>query len=118
MTVNDWIAKWSKPHWMPYDPRSIIKNLAPEHIGQLNLMWVMMDRAQITQGFFDQNLSKWELAGRISVQVVESIQVREYATVLDEREFYDFVRANAPLFSRYMPMSKWKLIFSTRSAKL
>ena len=91
MEPQELINKLSKPHWMPQDPRLIVRNLTPEHIGQLNLMWVFLGRKPITQGFFDQNLSVWELAGRISVQSIYNISVREYATLYTEDEFYRFV---------------------------
>lgn len=115
MTLQDWIAKWSKPYWMPKDPRTVVRNLSPEHIGQLNLMWVMVGRGEITQGFFDQNLSKWELAGRVSVQLVRGIEIREYATVFNEAEFYEFVRSNPQVFNRYMSMATWHKIFKVRT---
>ncbi len=114
MKIQEWIAKWSKPHWMPQDPRIIVKNLTPEHIGQLNLMWVFLGRKPITQGFFDQNLSVWELAGRISVQSIYNISVREYATLYTEDEFYRFVCQHPDVFGRYLTMAMWKKHFAKK----
>ena len=114
MNVKDLITKLSKPHWMPQDPRLIVKNLTPEHIGQLNLMWVLNKRKPITQGFFDQNLDLWALAGRVSVQVVDGAPVREYATLFSEEEFYEFVCRHPEIFSRYLPMNEWKQAFTRK----
>lgn len=114
MNLQEWIAKLSKPYWMPTDPRRIVKNLTPEHIGQLNLMWVFNKRAQITQGFFDQNLGLWELAGRISSQQIDRIPVREYATLFTEAEFYEFVCKHPDIFTQHMPMASWKQHFKVR----
>ena len=104
MNVKTLIARLSKPHWMPADPRLVVKNLTVEHIGQLNLMWVMLDRKPITQGFFDNHLEEWALAGRISVQVIDGAFVREYATLFSEAEFIAFVRAHPEVFIRYLSM--------------
>ncbi len=50
--ISKLIEKLSKPHWMPSDPRILVSNLTPEYIGQLNLMWVMLGRINITANFF------------------------------------------------------------------
>ena len=115
MNVKTLIAKLSKPHWMPTDPRLIVKNLTVEHIGQLNLMWVMLDRKPITQGFFDNHLEEWTLAGRISVQVIDGAPVREYATLFSEAEFIAFVRAHPEVFTRYLPMKRWNQVFRVKT---
>ena len=115
MNVKTLIAKLSKPHWMPADPRLVVKNLTVEHIGQLNLMWVMLDRKPITQGFFDNHLGEWELAGRISVQVIDGAPVREYATLFSEAEFIAFVRAHPKVFTRYLPMKTWDQMFKVKT---
>lgn len=111
MNLKEWIVKLSKPHWMPEDPRIRIHNLTPKHVGQLNLMWVFAGRKPITQGFFDRNLNLWDLAGRICVQTVDNIPVREYATLFTEQEFYQFVKQHPEVFERYMPMSAWSRHF-------
>ena len=115
MNVKTLIAKLSKPPWMPTDPRLIVKNLTVEHVGQLNLMWVMLDRKPITQGFFDNHLREWELAGRISVQVIDGAPVREYATLFSEAEFIVFVRAHPEVFARYLPMKAWNQMFRVKT---
>ena len=115
MNVKDLITKLSKPHWMPTDPRLVVKNLTVEHIGQLNLMWVMLDRKPITQGFFDNHLEKWALAGRISVQGIDGAPVREYATLFSEAEFIAFVRAHPKVFTRYLPMKTWDQMFRVKT---
>ena len=115
MNVKTLIAKLSKPHWMPTDPRLIVKNLTAEHIGQLNLMWVMLDRKPITQGFFDNHLEEWALAGRISVQVIDGAFVREYATLFSEAEFIVFVRKHPKVFTRYLPMKTWNQMFRVKT---
>ena len=43
MEIQELITKLSKPHWMLQDPRMVVRNLTPEHIGQLNLMWVFLE---------------------------------------------------------------------------
>ena len=115
MNVKTLIAKLSKPHWMPTDPRLVVKNLTVEHIGQLNLMWAMLDRKPITQGFFDNHLEEWALAGRISVQVIDGAFVREYATLFSEAEFIAFVRAHPDVFTRYLPMKRWNQVFRVKT---
>ena len=77
-------------------------------------MWVFLGRKPITQGFFDQNLSAWELAGRISVQSIDNISVREYATLYTEGEFYRFVCQHPDVFGRYLTMGMWKKHFAKK----
>ena len=114
MEPQELINKLSKPHWMPQDPRLIVRNLTPEHIGQLNLMWVFLGRKPFTQGFCDQILSVWELAGRISVQTINNGYVREYATLYTEDEFYRFVCQHPDVFGRYLTMAMWKKHFAKK----
>ena len=114
MKLQEWIAKWSNPHWMPQDPRKIVSNLTSEHIGQLNLMWIFLCRKPITQGFFDQNLNLWELAGRICSQNINNISVRDYATIYTEDEFYRFVCQNPDVFGLYFTMTIWKQHFTKK----
>ena len=115
MNVKTLIARLSKPHWMPTDPRLVVKNLTVEHIGQLNLMWVMLNRKPITQGFFDNHLEEWALAGRISVQVIDCAPVREYATLFSEAEFLVFVKKHPEVFTRYLPMKTWNQMFRVKT---
>ena len=115
MNVKTLITKLSKPHWMPTDPRLVVRNLTVEHIGQLNLMWVMLDRKPITQGFFDNHLEKWALAGRIAVQVIDGAPVREYATLFSEAEFLVFVKKHPEVFTRYLPMKTWNQMFRVKT---
>lgn len=117
MTVDELIKKLSKPYWMATDPRHVIKNMSVEHYGQLNLMWVMVGRKPITQGFFDNNLGKWDVAGQISLQIVDGIQVREYATVFNQAEFYRFIDEHPKLFARFLPMGNWAKLFSMRASQ-
>ena len=114
MEPQELINKLSKPHWMPQDPRLIVRNLTPEHIGQLNLMLVFLGRKPMTQGFLDQNLSVGELAGRISVQTINNGYVREYATLYTEDEFYRFVCQHPDVFGRYLTMAMWKKHFAKK----
>lgn len=108
------IEKLSKPHWMDTDPRTVVSNLTPEHIGQLNLMWVMLNRKPITQGFFDLNLTCWSLAGQVSSIIIDKFPVLEYATLFDEQEFYQFVLKHPKSFSTHIPMSRWRQMFRHR----
>lgn len=117
MNLKDWIEKWSNYYWMPSDPRLQIKNLTVEHFGQLNLMWVLMGRKTITQGFFDQNLDKWELAGKICLRMIDGVPIREYATIYNEREFYAFVKKHPEVFASYLPMTTWDRMFKTSAAR-
>ena len=111
MELKDWIAKWSKPYWMEIDPKERIRNITPEHYGQINLLWAMVGRPEITQGFFDNNLDTWALSGRICIRKIGEANVRDYATLLSEKEFYKLVQKHPQIFSSYMPMSRWNHIF-------
>ena len=111
MEIQALIAKLSKPHWMPQDPRLVVRNLTPEHIGQLNLMWVFLGRTPITQGFFDKNLNVWDLAGRIAVAEIENIPIREYATLYKDDEFYRFICQHPDVFGRFLTLAMWKKHF-------
>ena len=111
MEIQELITKLSKPHWMLQDPRMVVRNLTPEHIGQLNLMWVFLGRKPITQGFFDKNLNVWDLAGRIVVEEIENIPIREYATLYSEDEFYRFICQHPDVFGRFLKHAMWKKHF-------
>lgn len=111
MEIQELITKLSKPHWMLQDPRMVVRNLTPEHIGQLNLMWVFLGRKPITQGFFDKNLNVWDLAGRIVVEEIENIPIREYATLYSEDEFYRFICQHPDVFGRFLTLAMWKKHF-------
>lgn len=100
---------------MPSDPRSLISNLTPDHIGQLNILWVMLGRRQITQGFFDHNLGKWELAGRVSNEVIDSGSVRDYACLFSEAEFHQFILRHPKTFSKHLPISTWNRYFKVKA---
>lgn len=114
MNVKLLIEKLSKPYWMAKDPKTVIHNLTPAHIGQLNLMWVMLDRIEITQGFFDNNLCRWELAGRISMEVIDGAPVREYACLFSEDEFHQFILRHSKVFTKYLPMRTWNKHFKAK----
>lgn len=113
--LSDLLTKLSKPYWMPTDPRATVRNLTPDHIGQLNIVWVMLGRQPITQGFFDQNLSKWELAGQVSNEVIDSGSVRDYACLFSEYEFHKFILHHREVFSKYLPISTWNRHFKVKA---
>ena len=114
-TLTEMLLKLSNPHWMPQNPLHYISNLTPEHVGQLNLMWVISGRPEFSPRFFPDNLANWELAGRVSVQMIDNYQVREYATLFSEPEFYRFLKQHPQVFGRYLPMANWRKHFSRKS---
>lgn len=113
--LTDLLAKLSKPYWMPTDPRTKILNLTQDHIGQLNLMWVMLERKPITQGFFDKNLNRWTIAGRVSNEVIDSGTVRDYACLFSEKEFHEFILRHPKVFAKYLPISTWNHYFKVKA---
>ena len=115
MNLQDWLEKWHKPYWMDEDPAGVISNLTPEHVGQLNLMWVIVGRPRIAPGFFDNQLANWELAGRVALQEIDGIQIREYATLFNQAEFYEFICKHRAIFSRYLPMLTWHRLFKAKT---
>ncbi len=110
--ISKLIEKLSKPHWMPSDPRILVSNLTPEHIGQLNLMWVMLGRINITANFFKDNLDLWATAGNIAAEPIQGATVRDFATLYNEAEFYDFLQKNQRPFTNHLPLQEWRKIFA------
>ena len=105
------LAKLSKPYWMPTDPRLLVKNLTPDHMGQLNIMWVLTHRLPITQGFFDKNLAQWDIAGRVCSERAQGATVREFATLYTEAEFYPLILAHRKVFTKHLAMRDWQKLF-------
>lgn len=92
MELKDWIKKWETPYWQDRDPSTHVNHITPDHYGQINLLWVMVGRPPINQAFFDDNLPKWGLSGRICTTLVGGVYIRNYATIYNEKEFYTFVK--------------------------
>lgn len=103
MNVRQMLDKLCKPHWMAQDPHDIFHNLTPEHIGQLNLMWVHTGRPKLTTGFFDNRLELWQKVGAICNEKIDGSYVRDYATIYTEDEFRVIVVQHKSLFTKHVP---------------
>lgn len=111
MNIAEFIAKLSKPYWMPVDPNTVFHNLTPEHIGQLNLMWVLTGRPRLTKGFFNNRLDTWQKVGAICNEKIDGSYIRDYATLYTEDEFRSIVVSYKPLFVKHVPaiVAKFKV---------
>lgn len=109
-TVEDWTAQLSKPYWMPHDPRVLIKGLTPDHMGPLNLMWVLTGKRVFTPGYFDTYAGQWRTANVLCKSWIGpgTFAVGDYATLYTERMFYERIFLTHPnLFKFWAPLPTW-----------
>lgn len=111
MNFHALFLKLSKTNWTPHHASKYITNW-PGLEGQLNLAWVLAGRPRKIDAAFLHS-PDWRKAYLLGSQLIENIPVREYATLFDQQEFYNFTLPHMYVIEKYVPLKDWQRMFRT-----
>ncbi len=114
MNFENLFLKLAKTNWTPHHASKYIANW-PGLEGQLNLAWVLAGRpSKIDRAFLHG--PDWRKAYELGNQQVENIPLREYATLFNQQDFYNYTLPHMQLIEKFVAFPEWERMFKA-SAK-